>query len=496
MDSYVADIESQMKKLTIESRAFIGGKYVTSLSGESFSSVNPANGQVLLDVTSCRDEDVDLSVKSARSAFESGSWSRAAPAERKRVLHKFADLILKNCHELAMLETLNVGKPIKSTIDGDIPGAAGCISWYAEAIDKVYGEVAASPNDMTTMIVREPLGVVAAVVPWNYPLAMACWKLGPALATGNSVILKPAEQSPLSAIRVASLALEAGIPPGVLNVVPGFGQTAGRALGLHLDVDCITFTGSTGVGKRFMQYSAESNAKRVCLEMGGKTPHIVLDDCDDLDSAARAVVDGIFTNSGQICNAGSRLIVEKGVKHKLLERVIEFSQQIQLGSPLDPKTKMGPVVSSDHLQRVLSYIELGSQEGASVVLGGTRELTQTGGYFVAPTIFDGVANRMRIAQEEIFGPVLSVIEVSDFSEAISVANDSIYGLAAAIWTTNLKKAHQAAKQLRAGVIWINCFARGNMAAPFGGFKQSGFSRDRSLHAIDNYTGWKTIWIAS
>jgi acyl-CoA reductase-like NAD-dependent aldehyde dehydrogenase len=482
--------------LQIEGRAFIDGKYLPALSGKTFEARNPANGQLLAQIAECDRADVDVAVRSARKAFESGVWSRMAPGDRKRILLKLSELMLENREELALLESLNVGKPITNALTGDIVSSAGCIQWYAEAIDKLYGEVASTPDNLTAMVVREPIGVVAAVVPWNYPLSMASWKIGPALAAGNSVILKPAEQSPLTALRIAQLAVDAGLPPGVLNVLPGYGETAGRALGLHMDVDAIGFTGSTEVGKLFMQYSGQSNIKRVGLECGGKTPHLVLADCDDLDGAARAVAMGIFGNAGQVCNAGSRLLVEASIREALLERVVAVGRELIPGDPLDPATRMGAIVSKEQMERVLSYIDIGRNEGAKVVLGGERINKDSGGYFIEPTVFDGAHNAMKIARDEIFGPVLATIAVADLDEALAVANDTIYGLAAGIWTSNVRKAQRAAKSLRAGVVWVNCFDRGNMSAPFGGFKQSGFGRDKSMHAFDKYMDWKAVWMAS
>lgn len=483
------------KNLQPEGRAFINGQYVPALSGQTFPSVNPATGQVIAQIAACDATDVDVAVAAARKSFEAGVWSRRAPAERKAVMLKFAELILKHREELALLESLDVGKPITNAYNGDIISSANCIQWYGEAIDKLYGETAPSAPDMTTMIVREPLGVVAAVVPWNYPLSMASWKLGPALAAGNSVVLKPAEQSPLTAIRIAALGLEAGLPPGVLNVVPGFGETAGRALGLHMDVDAVGFTGSTEVGKLFMQYSGQSNIKRVGLECGGKSPHIVLDDCTDLDAAARAVATGIFANSGQVCNAGSRLIIHAAVRDALLDKVAGIARELVPGDPLDPATRLGAIVSQAQYERVLSYIDVGRNEGAQVIAGGAAARKASGGFFIEPTVFGGVSNSMRIAREEIFGPVLSAITVESPEEAVRVANDTIYGLAAAVWTSNVTRAHQISRALKAGVVWVNCFDRGTMSSPFGGFKQSGFGRDKSMHAFDKYMDWKAIWIA-
>lgn len=482
-------------KLRVEARAYIDGAYVDAISGQTFDCINPATGRSIATVASCDAADVDRAVKSGRRAFESGEWARANPLDRKRVLQRFSALLLEHREELALLESLNVGKPITNAFNGDIVSSATTIQWYAEAIDKVYGEVAQSGHEMTTMVIREALGVVAAVVPWNYPLSMACWKLGPALATGNSVILKPAEQSPLTAIRIAALATEAGIPKGVLNVLPGYGETAGKALGLHMDVDAVAFTGSTAVGKLFMQYAGQSNIKRVGLECGGKSPHIVLADCQDLDGAARAVAAGIFANAGQVCNAGSRLIVDKRIAQAFLERVVEQAANLHPGDPLDPLTRLGAIVSQRQLDTVSSYIQAGKSEGARLLIGGDRALKETGGYFMTPTVFADVSPSMRIAREEIFGPVLSAITVSGLEEAISVANDTSYGLAAGIWTDNVKSALRASRILRAGVVWVNCFDRGSMAAPFGGFKQSGFGRDKSLHAFDKYTDWKSIWMA-
>ncbi len=359
----------------------------------------------------------------------------------------------------------------------------------------MYGEVAATAHDMTTLVVREPLGIVAAVVPWNYPMSMAAWKLGPALATGNSVILKPAEQSPFTALKFGELAIEAGIPPGVLNVVPGLGHIAGKALGLHMDVDCVGFTGSTEVGKYFMQYSGQSNIKRIGLELGGKSPQVVLADCEDLDAAAAGIAAGIFANTGQVCNAGSRLIVDAKIRDVLLEKIAAQASVFAPGDPLSTTTRMGSMVSEEQMDRVLGYIDAGRADGARALIGGNRVRTETGGFYIEPTIFEGVRNDMKIAQEEIFGPVLSAITVNGFDEAMAVANDTIYGLAGAVWTGSMKNAHRAAKAMRAGVVWVNCFDRGSMAVPFGGFKQSGFGRDKSIHAMDKYTDLKAVWFA-
>jgi 4-guanidinobutyraldehyde dehydrogenase / NAD-dependent aldehyde dehydrogenase len=488
-------VEDVLTDLSIRSQAFVDGAYVDALSGETFDCVNPATGRVIAAVAACDADDVDRAVRGARAAFESGVWSRLAPKQRKRVLVRLAELMREHRDELALLETLDMGKPIRDSRGVDVPLAAECIAYYGEAIDKVYDEVAPTgPGDVVTLV-REPLGVVGAVVPWNFPLLMASWKVGPALATGNSVVLKPAEQSPLTALRLAELAAEAGVPEGVLQVVPGFGETAGQALGRHMDVDLVAFTGSTEVGKLFLRYSGESNMKRLALECGGKSPHIVMQDCGDLDAAAEAAAWGVFYNQGEVCNAGSRLLVHESLKDDLLERIVRVAETIRPGDPLDPETRMGAIVDRTQLERVLGYIEAGRDQGADLHLGGGQVLEESGGYFVEPTIFDAVSNEMRIAREEIFGPVLATIPFGDEQEAIAIANDTVYGLAAAVWTNDVSRAHRVSRALRAGVVWVNCFDRGDITAPFGGFKQSGFGRDKSIHALEKYTDLKTIWIA-
>ena len=375
-----------------------------------------------------------------------------------------------------------------------VPAVAKCIAWYAETADKSYDEIAPTGPSALALITREPLGVVGAVVPWNFPLLMAAWKIGPALATGNTMILKPAEQSPLTAIRIAELAVEAGIPDGVFNVVPGFGETAGQALGRHMDVDAIAFTGSIEVGKLFLKYAGESNMKRVSCECGGKTPNIIMSDCPDIDAAAEAAGVGIFFNQGEVCNAGSRLLVEEPIKDRVLERIGKIAERFQPGDPLDPSTAMGAIVDDVQLDRVLGYIEAGKAEGAELKIGGARVRVESGGFYVEPTVFDKVDNAMKIAQEEIFGPVLSTITFRDADDAIRIANDTVYGLAAAVWTSDLATAHKTARGLRAGTVWVNCFDHGDITVPFGGFKESGFGRDKSLHALDKYVQLKTTWI--
>jgi len=487
-------VKDQASRLSFRNHAFINGKYAPAASGKTFDCINPATGKAITQVAECDKEDVDRAVEAARAAFDKGSWSRMAPTARKKVLMKFAGLIEKHTTELALLETLDMGKPIRDSSRIDIPLAAQAIGWYAEAIDKLYDEIAPTGPEAVSLIRREPVGVVAAVVPWNFPLLMASWKIGPALATGNSMIVKPAEQSPLTVIRIAELAAEAGIPEGVFNVVPGFGETAGQALGRHMDVDCVTFTGSTEVGKFFLRYAGESNMKQVSLECGGKSPNIIMADAPDLDAAATAAAWGIFFNQGEVCNAGSRLIVEESVKDQVLEKVMAVGKKLTPGDPLDPKTGLGAMVDKTQMERVLGYIEAGKKEGARLAMGGNRVKAETGGYYIEPTVFDKVDNKMKIAQEEIFGPVLSTITFKSPEEAVKIGNDTIYGLAAAVWTRDITKAFKVSQALRAGVVWVNCFDNGHISSPFGGFKQSGFGRDKSLHAMDKYSQLKATWI--
>jgi 4-guanidinobutyraldehyde dehydrogenase/NAD-dependent aldehyde dehydrogenase len=437
---------------------------------------------------------VEAAVASARRAFEDGHWSRMAPASRKKVLLRFSELIRKHREELALTETLDMGKPISDSLKIDIPAAARCIAWYAEAIDKVYDEIAPTPYESLALVTREPVGVVAAIVPWNFPLLMACWKLGPALATGNSVILKPSEKSPLTALRIAELAVEAGLPDGVLNVVPGFGRTAGEALALHMDVDCVAFTGSTRIGRRMLEYAGRSNMKRVWLECGGKSPNIVMADVADLERAANAAAMGIFFNQGEMCSAASRLIVHESIRDAMLEKIVAIGETMAPGDPLDQSTKLGAIVDQAQMNTVLGYIESGRTGGANLRSGGRRVREESGGFFVEPTVFDGVQMDMRIAREEVFGPVLSALTFKSLNEAVKMANDVMYGLAAAVWTRDLATAHRVAKSIRAGTVFVNCYDADDITVPFGGFKQSGNGRDKSLHALHKYTELKTTWI--
>lgn len=476
--------------LEFPTQAFIDGAFRPAISGKTFDTVNPATGAVLASVAACGPEDVDFAVAKARDAFEDGRWSRLHPKERKEALIKLAKLVKRNARELAVMESLDSGKTIFDCETVDVPETVNCLTWHAELIDKIYDQVAPASDNHIAMVVREPVGVVGLVLPWNFPLLMLAWKIGPALAAGCSIIVKPALETSLTALRMAELAMEAGIPAGVFNVVPGGGAEVGEPIGRHMDIDAVSFTGSTATGRRFLRYASESNLKEVTLEMGGKNPAVVLDDAENLDRVAAHIVNGAFWNMGENCSASSRLIVQKGVKDALLERIYAHAREWPMGDPLDPVNRVGALVSKAHYDKVASYLGADKKSGGpKVLMGGKADAG-----FVEPTILE-VARDAKQAHEEIFGPVLSVLTVDSFDEAIALANDTEYGLAASIFTANVKRAIRGARAIRAGTVTVNSFGEGDISTPFGGFKASGFGgRDNGIHAHDQYTQIKTIWV--
>jgi len=472
--------------LDLPTGAFIDGGYRPAISGAVFPTVNPATGAVLTKVAACAAADVDLAVEKARESFDDGRWSCLHPSARKDVLIRLAKLMTRNTRELAVMESIDSGKTIFDCETVDVPEAIHCLKWHAEAIDKIYDQVAPASDDHIAMILREPIGVVGLVLPWNFPLLMLAWKIGPALAAGCSVVVKPAMETPLTALRLAELAAEAGLPRGVLNVVPGGGAEVGEPIGRHMDIDMVSFTGSTVTGKKFLSFAAESNAKEVVLEMGGKNPAVVMEDAENLDRVAAHVVNGAFWNMGENCSATSRLIVHRAVKPELLERIANHARQWTVGDPLDPANRLGALVSKDHFDKVCGYLD----KAPPVLLGGKAE-----NGFVEATVVELPDNDAPLAREEIFGPFLSVIEVAGFDEAIAMANDTQYGLCASLFTANAKRALRGARAIRAGTVTVNSFGEGDISTPFGGYKQSGFGgRDNGLHAHDQYTQLKTLWI--
>jgi acyl-CoA reductase-like NAD-dependent aldehyde dehydrogenase len=491
------DFHRMAAKLRPDPRMFIDGRFVNARSGEQFETINPANDEVIASVPLGGPEDVDLAVASARKTFKSGVWSRMEPRARATVMYRLAELIEQHCLELGLLESIDVGKPVVEVVgaNGDVAAAALSFRFFGETIDKIEGIVTNTAQNAFHYIIRQPLGVVACIAPWNYPLMIAAWKVAPAMAVGNSVILKPAQQSPLSATLLARLFMEAGGPAGVFNVVQGTGESAGKPLALHMDVDKISFTGSTTVGKLMMVYSGQSNLKRVTVETGGKSPQIITAEVGNLDAAVKYAVSGIYTNKGEVCSAGSRLLVQAQVLDDFVDRFTKLAAtSYTLGDPLDPATTMGPLVTRQQQKSVLSYINVARQEGATLALGGHTPKGLEHGAYLEPTLFTGVNNRMRIAREEVFGPLAVVIPFKTTDEAVEIANDSIYGLAAGIWTSNIATAHKMARDIDAGVVWVNCYDVSDMTQPWGGFKQSGTGRDKCLETLLTVSQTKSVWI--
>jgi len=468
----------------------IGGKWQDSVSGKTFATVNPANGETICQVAEGDKADVDLAVKAARKAFE-GPWSKMNASERGRLLNKLADLVEENAQQLAALESLDNGKPYKDSLNIDVPMSVKCYRYYAGWADKIHGKTIPGEGGFFCYTRHEPVGVVGQIIPWNFPLLMQAWKLGPALATGCTVVLKPAEQTPLTALEVARLAQEAGIPDGVLNVIPGYGPTAGAAISGHMDVDKVAFTGEHTTGQIISEAAAKSNLKRVSLELGGKSPNVVFADAD-LDAAVEGAYFGLFFNQGQCCCAGSRLFVEEKIHDQFVEKILKKAKAQKVGDPFDPQTTQGPQVSQEQCDRIMGYIDAGKKDGAKLLTGGNRAGGK--GYYIEPTVFDGVKDEMKIAKEEIFGPVMNILTFKDADEVVRRGNQTFYGLAAAVWTRDITKAHRIANGLRAGTVWINCYDVFDAAAPFGGYKMSGHGRELGEYALELYTEVKTVYV--
>ena len=489
-----ASVQSIADQLIFPNTAFINGKFAGAKSGKTFQTINPANNEILTNISACDGSDVDFAVEKARKAFNNGGWSKMHPSDRKSVMIKLVKLMTRHRNTLAVLESLESGKPIKDCMDIDIPETLHCLAWHAESADKIYDQISPSGDDAVGMVVREPAGVVGCILPWNFPLMMLAWKIGPALAGGNSVIVKPAELTSMTALKVAELAQEAGIPDGVLQVIPGLGEHAGQALGRHPDIDVISFTGSTEIGRKFLEYSAQSNLKRVTLECGGKNPCVVLSDAQHLDDIARNVVFSACWNMGQNCTANSRLIVHKSLHDDLISRILDRLSDWRTGDPLDPKNALGAIVSKEQFEKINGFIKIAKEQGGKVLAGG-KPIRKNNGLFIEPTIFGDVTTDMTIAIEEVFGPVLAVMPVANDEEALSVANNTSFGLQASLFTSNVARAHSYARRLQAGTVSVNCYGEGDISTPFGGYKLSGFGgKDNSLMAHDQYTETKTIWI--